>query len=90
MSSGPTEREADHQVNDGHGEPSLSLRRYEVDSWGGHVGAPAVHEATTTPTSLRSPSCPGGFKRSGYGTDLSPYGLEDYIRIKRLMLNIEG
>jgi betaine-aldehyde dehydrogenase len=27
---------------------------------------------------------------SGYGTDLSLYGLEDYIRIKRVMLNIEG
>ena len=27
----------------------------------------------------------GGFKRSGYGKDLSMYGLEDYTRIKHVM-----
>jgi betaine-aldehyde dehydrogenase len=27
----------------------------------------------------------GGFKRSGYGKDLSHYGLEDYTRIKHVM-----
>ena len=27
----------------------------------------------------------GGFKRSGYGSDLSHYGLEDYTRIKHVM-----
>ncbi len=32
----------------------------------------------------------GGFKRSGYGKDLSMYGLEDYTRIKHVMHNIEG
>jgi len=31
----------------------------------------------------------GGFKRSGYGKDLSIYGLEDYTRIKHVMSNIE-
>jgi len=31
----------------------------------------------------------GGFKRSGYGKDLSLYGLEDYTRIKHVMANIE-
>ena len=31
----------------------------------------------------------GGFKHSGYGTDLSMYGLEDYTRIKHVMSNIE-
>ncbi|HET6816415.1 MAG TPA: gamma-aminobutyraldehyde dehydrogenase [Mycobacteriales bacterium] len=32
----------------------------------------------------------GGFKHSGYGKDLSLYGLEDYTRIKHVMSNIEG
>ena len=31
----------------------------------------------------------GGFKHSGYGKDLSVYGLEDYTRIKHVMNNIE-
>ncbi len=31
----------------------------------------------------------GGFKRSGYGKDLSVYGFEDYTRIKHVMHNIE-
>jgi len=32
----------------------------------------------------------GGFKRSGYGKDLSAYGFEDYTRVKHVMSNIEG
>jgi betaine-aldehyde dehydrogenase len=32
----------------------------------------------------------GGFKHSGYGKDLSMYGLEDYTRVKHVMHNIEG
>jgi betaine-aldehyde dehydrogenase len=32
----------------------------------------------------------GGFKRSGYGKDLSLYGFEDYTRIKHVMTNIEA
>jgi betaine-aldehyde dehydrogenase len=31
----------------------------------------------------------GGFKESGYGKDLSMYGLEDYTRIKHVMINLE-
>jgi betaine-aldehyde dehydrogenase len=31
----------------------------------------------------------GGFKRSGYGKDLSMYGFEDYTRVKHVMSNIE-
>jgi betaine-aldehyde dehydrogenase len=31
----------------------------------------------------------GGFKHSGYGKDLSMYGLEDYTRIKHVMTSIE-
>jgi betaine-aldehyde dehydrogenase len=31
----------------------------------------------------------GGFKRSGYGKDLSAYGFEDYTRVKHVMSNIE-
>jgi betaine-aldehyde dehydrogenase len=31
----------------------------------------------------------GGFKHSGYGKDLSLYGLEDYTRLKHVMSNIE-
>ncbi|HEV2886779.1 MAG TPA: aldehyde dehydrogenase family protein, partial [Jatrophihabitans sp.] len=31
----------------------------------------------------------GGFKNSGYGKDLSMYGLEDYTRIKHVMHNID-
>jgi betaine-aldehyde dehydrogenase len=30
----------------------------------------------------------GGFKRSGYGKDLSQYGFEDYTRVKHVMVNI--
>lgn len=30
----------------------------------------------------------GGFKKSGYGKDLSGYGFEDYTRIKHVMTNI--
>lgn len=32
----------------------------------------------------------GGFKHSGYGKDLSMYGLEDYTRIKHVMANVES
>jgi betaine-aldehyde dehydrogenase len=31
----------------------------------------------------------GGFKHSGYGKDLSMYGLEDYTRIKHVMTSLE-
>jgi betaine-aldehyde dehydrogenase len=31
----------------------------------------------------------GGYKLSGYGKDLSMYGLEDYTRIKHVMSYIE-
>jgi betaine-aldehyde dehydrogenase len=31
----------------------------------------------------------GGFKHSGYGKDLSMYGLEDYTRVKHVMTNID-
>ena len=31
----------------------------------------------------------GGFKHSGYGKDLSMYGLEDYTRIKHVMSSLE-
>ena len=30
----------------------------------------------------------GGFKRSGYGKDLSQYGFDDYTRVKHVMVNI--
>ena len=32
----------------------------------------------------------GGFKHSGYGKDLSMYGLEDYTRVKHVMTNISS
>jgi betaine-aldehyde dehydrogenase len=32
----------------------------------------------------------GGFKRSGYGKDLSKYGFEDYTRVKHVMSYIAG
>ncbi|HET7763021.1 MAG TPA: gamma-aminobutyraldehyde dehydrogenase [Phycicoccus sp.] len=32
----------------------------------------------------------GGYKRSGYGKDLSMYGFEDYTRVKHVMANIES
>ena len=32
----------------------------------------------------------GGFKHSGYGKDLSMYGLEDYTRVKHVMANLES
>ncbi|SFF72608.1 Aldehyde dehydrogenase family protein [Streptomyces mirabilis] len=30
----------------------------------------------------------GGFKKSGYGKDLSAYGFEDYTRIKHVMTSL--
>jgi betaine-aldehyde dehydrogenase len=32
----------------------------------------------------------GGFKKSGYGKDLSAYALDDYTRIKHVMVNLEA
>ncbi|MEY9966411.1 betaine-aldehyde dehydrogenase [Streptacidiphilus sp. MAP12-16] len=32
----------------------------------------------------------GGFKKSGYGKDLSSYGFEDYTRIKHVMTSLDG
>jgi betaine-aldehyde dehydrogenase len=32
----------------------------------------------------------GGFKKSGYGKDLSGYGFDDYTRIKHVMANLES
>ncbi|MGA7203268.1 MAG: gamma-aminobutyraldehyde dehydrogenase [Specibacter sp.] len=32
----------------------------------------------------------GGFKQSGYGKDLSMYGVEDYTRIKHVMSNLDA
>ena len=32
----------------------------------------------------------GGYKRSGYGKDLSAYGFEDYTRIKHVMTNLNA
>ncbi len=32
----------------------------------------------------------GGYKESGYGKDLSMYGLEDYTRIKHVMVNLDS
>ena len=32
----------------------------------------------------------GGYKKSGYGKDLSAYALDDYTRIKHVMVNIGG
>jgi betaine-aldehyde dehydrogenase len=32
----------------------------------------------------------GGYKQSGYGKDMSMYGLEDYTEIKHVMINLES
>ncbi|MGP4002802.1 gamma-aminobutyraldehyde dehydrogenase [Streptomyces sp. 8N706] len=32
----------------------------------------------------------GGFKKSGYGKDLSSYGFDDYTRVKHVMTSLEG
>ncbi|MFI5754152.1 gamma-aminobutyraldehyde dehydrogenase [Streptomyces sp. NPDC051569] len=32
----------------------------------------------------------GGFKKSGYGKDLSSYGFDDYTRIKHVMTSLDG
>ncbi|KOT89807.1 phenylacetaldehyde dehydrogenase [Streptomyces sp. NRRL F-5755] len=32
----------------------------------------------------------GGFKKSGYGKDLSGYGFEDYTRVKHVMTSLDG
>jgi betaine-aldehyde dehydrogenase len=32
----------------------------------------------------------GGYKKSGYGKDLSAYALDDYTRIKHVMANLES
>ncbi len=40
-------------------------------------------------TSLASEMPHGGYKESGYGKDLSLYGLEDYTNLKHVMVNIQ-
>jgi len=32
----------------------------------------------------------GGFKKSGYGKDLSSYSLDDYTRVKHVMVNLNS
>jgi acyl-CoA reductase-like NAD-dependent aldehyde dehydrogenase len=32
----------------------------------------------------------GGFGQSGYGKDLSAYALEEYTRVKHVMVNLDG
>ena len=32
----------------------------------------------------------GGYKKSGYGKDLSAYALDDYTRIKHVMANLDS
>jgi acyl-CoA reductase-like NAD-dependent aldehyde dehydrogenase len=32
----------------------------------------------------------GGYKKSGYGKDLSMYALDDYTRIKHVMINLNS
>lgn len=32
----------------------------------------------------------GGFKKSGYGKDLSAYGFDDYTRVKHVMTSLES
>lgn len=32
----------------------------------------------------------GGFKESGYGKDLSPFGFEEYTRVKHVMMRVSG
>ncbi len=32
----------------------------------------------------------GGFKKSGYGKDLSAYGFDDYTRIKHVMTSLDA
>ncbi|MEA2304644.1 MAG: betaine-aldehyde dehydrogenase, partial [Solirubrobacteraceae bacterium] len=32
----------------------------------------------------------GGFGMSGYGKDLSAYALEEYTRVKHVMVNLDG
>src|SRR6478735_3146487 len=43
---------------------------------------------THTPLVAEMPH--GGFKKSGYGKDLSGYGFEDYTRIKHVMTSLDG
>src|SRR6478672_7956436 len=53
-----------------------------------HLDFGAVWINTHIPIVAEMPH--GGFKHSGYGKDLSMYGLEDYTRIKHVMANIES
>ena len=54
---------------------------------GAHLDFGCVWINTHIPLVAEMPH--GGFKRSGYGKDLSAYGFEDYTRIKHVMSNIE-
>jgi hypothetical protein len=51
---------------------------------------PAATASRPEDQALRWEMPDGGFKRSGYGKDLSMYGFEDYTRIKRVMSYIRN
>jgi betaine-aldehyde dehydrogenase len=52
-----------------------------------HLDFGAVWINTHIPLVAEMPH--GGFKHSGYGKDLSMYGLEDYTRIKHVMVSLD-
>jgi betaine-aldehyde dehydrogenase len=52
-----------------------------------HLDFGAVWINTHIPLVAEMPH--GGFKHSGYGKDLSMYGLEDYTRIKHVMISLD-
>ena len=62
-----------------HGR-AMRMARASTSAWSG-----------STPTSRIIAEMPhGGFKHSGYGKDLSMYGLEDYTRVKHVMAVTSG
>ncbi|MGI8435180.1 MAG: gamma-aminobutyraldehyde dehydrogenase [Nocardioidaceae bacterium] len=61
-----------------HGRAMRMARRLDFGCVWIHTHIPIVAEMPR-----------GGFKHSGYGKDLSMYGLEDYTRVKHVMHNIE-
>jgi betaine-aldehyde dehydrogenase len=60
-------------------------------AWGNRMGARArlrvVWINTHIPFASEMPH--GGFKNSGYGQDLSSYGLDDYTRVMHVMSSLD-
>ena len=71
------------------GWPPRCGRATTAGRCGSRAGSTSAASGSTRHIPLVAEMPHGGFKHSGYGKDLSMYGLEDYTRIKHVMHNID-